>query len=432
MRENSVIEINLTAVAHNVRLLRRIIGPACALCPIVKADAYGLGATRIAKTLLSSGADMLAVYTPGQAAELIHGAVTAPVLVLMPVREVERVDELYRGFICGRLHLTVHDAAHLDHLIALAERFGAAVPVHLEVDTGMTRGGCSLEDAPVLIRRIAAHRRLNLAGLFTHFACAESDAELTDLQLEQFNRLIEENAEHIPHTCIIHAASSFATLRAQRYHKSMVRIGLAWAGYGMDELVSGESGGEVIADGQHLQPCLRWRSRIVQLRTVPAGTRVGYGQAWTARRTSLIGVVPVGYADGFPYGAGMRDDAGTRGKQAASAVQVGVELRTAAGALVRHVPVVGAVNMDQITIDLTDLTQGDGASSIGIETPVELVSPDPDAPNHLPRLAEAAGSFTHEMMCRLNPRLKRVYHLGGLPGERSEQPQPIRAVAATG
>jgi alanine racemase len=405
MRDNSVIEIDLGAIDHNVRLLRRIVcttGAECLICPIIKADAYGLGATRIAKTLLASGAEMLAVHTPAQATELINAAVSAAILVLMPVRQIERTDELYRGLICGRLHLAVHDPAHLDELIAIAERYGAAIPVHLEVDTGMTRGGCPYEDAAVVIRRISSHPRLKLAGLFTHFADAEHDVEFTDRQLAMFDRLIEENEQHISKQCVIHAASTFATLRAQRYHKMMVRIGLAWAGYGMDEI----DGGEVIADGQHLRPCVRWISRLTHIRTVPAGTRVGYGQKWTCRRASAIGVVPVGYADGFPVNAGWRDGS-ERG------AMVGVVLQGPKERLVLYAPVVGAVSMDQMTIDLTDALEGPGGAAVSVGMPVELISPQAQAPNHLPRLAELGGTFSHEMMCRLNPRLRRTYHMSG-------------------
>jgi alanine racemase len=393
MLNASFIEINLTAVANNIRLVRQIVGPSCLLCPIVKADAYGLGATRIAKTLLGAGAEMLAVYTPQQATELIQAAIGSPILVLMPVREIDRVDEIYRGLIRGKLHLCVHDEQHLNCLIAIAERFGANIPVHLEVDTGMSRGGCALQEAPAILRRIAAHSRLQLAGLFTHFANAEQDQAMTDQQMLAFDELIEQQADYIPASCLIHAANTFATLRTDRYHKSMVRIGLAWAGFGMESITSGE----IIADGQHLQPAITWRSQLVQLRTIPKETSVGYGSRWTASRQSIIGLVPVGYADGYPAGAGQVDREKQRG---IVAIEHQHQLHFA--------PVVGAVNMDQITVDLTDIVAKTGQLPIG--TPVQLITPDATAPNHLPQLAEVAGTFTHEMMCRLNSRIKRTYY----------------------
>src|SRR5688572_10547247 len=194
MRDVSVIEVNLADLDHNMRILRQIVGPECGICPIVKADAYGLGAARVAKRLSYDGADLLAVYTPDQAAELFRAAIGTRVLVLMPLRDIQRVDELYRGLISDRLQLTVHDLEHVNDLIAITERYGVTISVHLEVDTGMSRGGCGLPDAPMVLRKIVSCRRLQLAGIFTHFASAEADPEFTARQLADFDRFILEQS----------------------------------------------------------------------------------------------------------------------------------------------------------------------------------------------------------------------------------------------
>ena len=404
MRETSLLEINLAAVSQNLRLLKRIVGDACRLCPIVKADAYGLGAPRIARTLIGAGADMLAVYDPAEATELLKRAITAPILILMPVREIDRLDEIYRSLICRRLHLTVHDEAHLDDLIAVAERFGAAIPVHLEVDTGMSRGGCDAEGAPALIERIRRHPRLQLAGLYTHFAHAESDLEFTDRQFRQFNEIVDHANEFIPEDCLIHCASTFATLRAQRYHRSMIRIGLAWAGYGLEMI----EGGEIIIEGEKLQPAVVWKSHLVQVRRVPKGRTIGYSATWTAPRDTVMGVVPVGYADGYPMNLGASD---TKLARNTPGGMVRLRVETGGGTELCDAPVVGAVNMDQITIDLTDAVARFGRDAVDVGSTIELISDDRAAPNHLPALAERGGTFAHEMLCRLNPRLKREYVL---------------------
>ncbi|MHC4709884.1 MAG: alanine racemase, partial [Planctomycetota bacterium] len=172
MSETSRIRVNLSAVEHNVRVLRGIVGSECVLCPIIKADGYGLGAAPVARHLKAAGADLLAVYTPAQAAELARAAVGGPILVLAPVRELERTDEAYRLLIRGDLHLTVHDGEHFDELLRIAERFATVIPLHLEIDTGMSRGGCNPDEAPPIAERIAANRWLRLAGVSTHFARA--------------------------------------------------------------------------------------------------------------------------------------------------------------------------------------------------------------------------------------------------------------------
>ncbi len=400
MTEPSVIEVNLSAVDGNMRLLRRIIGPECGICPIVKADAYGLGAVRISRRLEAAGATMLAVYAPAQAAELFAAAVSAPVLVLMPVRAVERTDGLYRPLICGRLHLSVHGGDHVEDLIRMSDRFGARLPVHLCVDTGMCREGCGVDEAPRILARIASEPRLMLAGIFTHFASADRDEAFTRTQLERLERIVSGSRRLIPPSCVVHAGNTFATFRHHRYHKSMVRVGLAWAGYGL-ELMRGKRA----EPGTSLQPTVTWTSRLIQIKRVEAGDGVGYGQTWTARRESRIGVIPVGYADGYPIAL-------SGAEHRLEPAQVAVIVDTPEGEVRGYAPVVGAVSMEQITVDLTDL-MAEGAPTamrLGVGTVVELVSPDPEAPNHLPRIAAQAGTLPHVMLCGLSPRIRRVYH----------------------
>ena len=398
-RDVSVIEVRLTDLDHNIRVLRGMLGPACGLCPIVKADAYGLGAARIAKRLAHNGAGLLAVYTPEQAAELFRAAIGARVLVLMPLREVARVDELYRGMIADRLQLTVHDMDHVGDLIAITERYGVTISVHLEIDTGMSRGGCSLDDAPAVLKRMTSCRRLRLVGLFTHFANSDSDVEFTDEQLTAFDKFLADHKAMIPPDCHIHVASSFATLRSARYHKTMVRVGLAWAGYGAEWI-----NGPTLPAAQQLRPIVSWKSRLVNVKNIPAGTPVGYGSSWTSKRASVVGLIPVGYADGYPIGLGTRNK---KGKGAS----VGILASGEGAPPIGFANVVGAVNMDQITVDLTEIVvqARKTGRSVGVGTMVELVSADSQAPNHLSTLAAMAGTIPHEMLCRLNPRVKRVY-----------------------
>jgi len=454
MIRTSAIDIDLSGLDHNLRVLRRIVGPRCGLCPILKADAYGLGAVPIAGRLARAGADMLAVYTPAQALEVLSAGLGCPVLILMPVRDLD--EALREGLAERRLHLTVADRGHLEDLIRSQGRSGAAIGVHLEVDTGMSRGGCRPDEVPAILETIAASPALRLAGVFTQFVDAEGDLAATDRQMAGLDRIVAVHAALIPSDCLIHAANTFATLRHRRYHRSLVRLGLAWAGYGA-ELLRGDP---VLEEARHLRPIITWRSTIIQTKTIEAGTSVGYRSTWTATRPSRIGLVPVGYADGYPmalgstsakprpacvgvlvdspkgcqrtgaaaqsecrpggaYGAlkeATRSDAAERNPRRRTRASVGPEGRTerygtpALKLNRRYVPVVGAVNMDQITIDLTDLDAMDGGGARQwTGTVVELISPDPAAPNHLPTLAAAAGTIPHEIMCRLNPRIDRIY-----------------------
>jgi alanine racemase len=312
---------------------------------------------------------------------------------------MDRIDEAYRLLIRGDLHLTVHDEDHLEDLAGIAERYATIIPLHVEVDSGMTRGGCAAIDAPAIAGRISEHRWLRLAGMSTHFARASTDARFTNKQLSVFDGVLEKAGSAIPDDCLIHAANSVATLRNSRYHKTMVRVGQAWAGFGAERL----SDGGFRREAAELRPIIVWHSRIVQVKTVERGTSVGYGSRWTAGRRSVIGLVPVGYADGYPMGLAATDD---DPKPPCVRVDTGKKDEQS------FVRVIGQVNMDQISIDLTDLAspRKKRAPRIGVGTEVELIGSDPQAPNHVPTLARVAGTVPHQVLCSLNPRIKRTYH----------------------
>jgi alanine racemase len=395
MRQVSVIEIDLNAVRHNLAVLRRLVGPECGLCPILKADAYGLGGVQIARCLDAAGASLLAVYTLDEAKALLEAGIRAPVMVLMPVRNVDRAPGLYRALIDGRIHLTIHDQDHLQDVIALTETLGVvSLPVHLEVDTGMSRGGCDVAEAAQVLHNISASPRLDLVGVFTQFANSTTDVALTNHQLLLLDELTQEYPRLLGPGVLVHAANTVATIRNKRYHKSMVRFGLAWAGYGPECVGRART----IAESKELRPSVTWRSQLVQAKTIPAGSAVGYGSTWTARRPTRVGLVPVGYADGYPSALGTVSDS----PQGRVRVMGGGPLKAGMA------PVIGAVNMDQITIDLTDLWRpSNGGREVG--TDIEIISADRRAANHAPTIAKAAGINTHELLSRLNPRIRRVY-----------------------
>lgn len=403
MPTSSWIEVDLPAIAANARIVREILASRIAgsasggratpattpgLCAVLKADGYGLGAARVAKRLQVAGVDMLAVYSPEQARSLIEAAVTTPILMLMPLHELDRGDLLYRAASRGQLHLTIHDDATLDAAVTITEQLGMRLAVQIEIDTGMSRGGATPEEATGLLKSIAGHPRLILTGVLNHFASADRDEAITREQAEQFTRWIEENRRRIPPDAVIHEANTFGTFRSSAYHRSMVRIGLALLGYAAEEF--GEAAGfEFEAEASRLTPVVRWISQIVHVKQVAPGTPVGYGSTWRAPRATRLGLVPVGYADGYPLALSNN-------------AHVGLPLESGIRA---YVPVVGRVSMDQITVDLTDVPEGQA----GIGTRVEVIGSDRSAPNHLPTLAKRAGTIGHELLCRLSPRLTRQY-----------------------
>ncbi len=391
MRSTSVVNIDLSALDRNVRAIRELISPQCEVCGVVKADAYGLGAGRIARQLAESGVAMLAVYNLAQAEAISAAGVTTPQLVLMPVREIELGGAIHRLLLAGRLHLVVHGLSHAIDVAQLAEQLGGgAIPVHVEIDTGMSRGGSVESDAARTLAHIADDRRLRLAGVFTHFSASGECEATTHAQMDAFERILESQSANISSEVLIHAANSHALLRHPRFHRQMVRAGLAWTGLAELPNIAHQEQGQ-------LESIVSWESSIVHVKEVQCDTAVGYGSLFKTKRASRLGIVPVGYFDGYPVT--------TQGTER----WIRLIAETQDGSRAFDAPVVGAVNMDQIIVDLSDvpasIAYGDGY--IGMTA--EVYGRDRAARNYLPRIARACATHSYELLCRLNPRIPRNY-----------------------
>jgi len=424
MPATSVLDIDLAAVRRNVRRIRSLLRPDARFGAVLKAEAYGLGAQRIGRIMAEEGAAMGVVYTAEQGRDLESLADQLPLLVLMPFASeggLDTLSPLLRRQCC---HLTVHEPGHVTAVIRTARRLGVRIPVHLEVDTGMTRGGCAYGDAPHLLERVAGAPELLLSGIASHFAAADSDPQRTADQAARFEDLLERSRHLITPQCHVHLANTCGTLRSKAYHHGMVRIGQGWAGLGIDQL-----GSAALPGALHLQPVVRWRTRIILVRDVVAGTAVGYSARWRAPGPTRIALIPVGYAEGYPRALGTDPDA-------PQPARVGVDVAVGGRMIRVWSAVVGVVNMDQITIDLGDLHGSDGLSPlsadetavfsrlIGPGTAVELVGPVRSAPNHLAALARRARTAVLEVLSGLLPRHARTY-LDDPPQTRAEADAPL-------
>ncbi len=399
MTDTSWLSINLDALRHNVRVVRSVLrteglSNQPGVCAVLKADGYGLGAAGLAPTLEHAGVEMLAVYTLREACTLLRATTRTPILVLMPTRAADLAERLRSPGEAERLRLTIHSDAQLTDLRAALDASPGPVGVHVEVDTGMSRGGASPSEAASLVRAIVRDPRLRLAGVFSHFASADCDASLTEAQSRRFDAWLDDVAADLPRECVIHQANTFGALRSSRHHRGMARVGLALLGYAVEEF-DDPSAFQHREAAQKLQPAVRWESRIIHESRLAIGSTAGYGGAWRATRPSRLGLVPLGYADGYPLSLSNRG---------VVRVRVGNEWHTA--------PVVGRVSMDQITIDLTDLPD---EAQIG--STVEALGDDRAAPSFLPTVAHTAGTITHELLCRLSPRVARRF-------TRAQNPTP--------
>lgn len=389
-QERSVLHVDLDAIRSNARALRRFVGPRTKLCALLKSNAYGMSARHVPLAIADS-VNLFAVYDVDDLLEVLAAGIRIPVLVLSRLSDLRADPRLTEPLRTRLVQFAVSDANYIEQLRLAALRLDTRILVHLEVDTGMNRSGCDLDKAADLIQRIDSSKELRLHSIFTHFSSAQHP-EPTCTQLARFLQICRNNRNAL-NNCYVHAANTAATLRDKDTHLSMVRIGLGLFGYGEDLLPSDCTG-----KYPNLTPAVRWTSRIDHLRNVKAGSKVGYEGAWTAPCSSTIGLVPVGYGDGYPFCV------------PSSGRTPMVRVFDRPGGRSSFCPIVGRLNMDQMSIDLTAAMQhGTFAPQVG--SAVELISSEPGVPTHLPQVARSVNTIPHAILVNLSSRIRRI-HVG--------------------
>jgi len=370
--------ISRAALLHNAALVRRTVGHGVKICAIVKADAYGHGAAFVADALCNFStdelegplADALAVADLDEAAALPD--VPLPLLVLRPVENafLGRQRSKLEAAVRGGWSLTIAHGTAADDLARIAVACGQRANVQVMIDTGMSRAGCSLADFEGLLEKIFSLPSLRLAGIYTHFACGEvADHPYSTQQLSLFLEVTSHGrGAKIPR----HAAASGAIFALPSSRLDMVRPGISL--YGVDPLCRP-------CMERPLRPVLKWTAPLIGIRSVGAGTTVGYGQTYTTKEPARVGLLPVGYADGYL-------------RQFSNRAVVMLQGRPA--------PVIGRVSMDLTTIDLTQFPQ----ANIGDE--VTLLDDDPLSPASIYKLAEWGQTIPYEILCKIGPRVRRV------------------------
>lgn len=408
LEESTWIDVDLTALERNYLAVRALLDRSAevnghgriGMCAAVKKDSYSLGAEQVGHRLAQLGCDMLAVWSADEAEQLAARAVTCDLLILSPIRELRRTDMLYRIAAAGKLNLAAHDQAQLESLNTVARTLGIKLPIHLYVDTGMTRCGFLPDQAAKALASLSQGELsyLKLAGIYTHFASAEDDPEFTQQQYEHLMRVVDGNRSLVSDDVKLHAANSFGLFRDRMFHLNMVRPGLAMYGYAPEMLTPGP----IVEDCPAMEAVARWWARLIHVQRVPAGTTVGYGSTYVTDRDSVMGVLPVGYADGYPLA--LSNQGVTRLFSAEATSPLG------------EAPVRGRINMDQLVVDLTDIVEARSGGQLAkadlsklLHLPVELYGREPEAANAIPRLAKLAGSHPYELLCRMAARLPRRY-----------------------
>lgn len=362
------LEIDRGALAANVRNLARLTGGR--VMAVVKANGYGHGMIEAGRAALEAGAHSLGVARLDEALELRVAGVSAPVLVLGATPEGR-----WPEAVAAEVHGAVWQREQILAAAAAARRAGRPARLHLKVDTGMSRLGTPPEEAHALARQMADAQGVIFEGVFTHFARAdESDPAPTREQLARFEDLLRRLEVDGVRPPLAHASNSAAAIAHPEARFDLVRAGVAVYGLNPSRHCR-------LPDG--FRPALSWKARLISVRRYPAGTGVSYGHAYVTRREERIGVVPVGYGDGYRR---------TEGNQ--------VLVRG------RRAPVVGRVCMDQVMVQLDGVPEaaaGDEVVILGSQGEASITADD---------VAATWATIPYEVVCAVSARVPRVY----LPG----------------
>ena len=381
-------EISLSALTQNFRAIRDYVNPsresrksARKVLSVVKGNGYGRGGPQVAKALEKAGSDWFGVASAGEGIQIRENKVRAPILVL-------------GGFWPGEeKNLVTHNLTPAIHRCEQLQPFNAAVAryqkkpaqIHLKLDTGMNRLGISPKDIDCFARQLAKCKHLELGGVFTHLASSEvltgsATGKQTCQQIERFNQAVDRLRVLGIDPGILHLANSAAIAARPDTWADMVRPGAILYGYhpGFDP-----------ADRRHefesaltLTPVMSFRTRIINLRSIPAGEGVGYNATWRAERPSRVAVLAAGYGDGVHRSLGNRGSFAVRGHLA---------------------PIIGIISMDVVMLDVSnvpDVEIGDVATLYGV---------DGDRVYPANVNARSLGTVTSDLLCAVSPRVQRFY-----------------------
>lgn len=367
-------EVSLAAIEHNIDEARKRIGSGTKLLAVVKANAYGHGAVRVARHLQEK-VDFFAVATLEEGLELREAGIHKPILDLGYISPAE-----YEDMILADIRPSIYHLEDAEILSRKAASLGRSAKLHIALDTGMTRIGFQVTEGDAdQIREISLLPNLEIEGMFTHLSCADMvDKTYCDGQFEKYDTMLamlEERNVRIPirHVCNSAAVMEFDIDEKHRY--DMVRTGITNYGIYPSE--------EVKKENMNLIPALAWKAHVIHVKEVAPGIGVSYGATFvTQKPVTKIATVSIGYADGYPRALSSRGRVLIHGKTA---------------------PILGRVCMDQMMVDVSEIPD------VAVEDVVTLVGRDGEECISIEEIADPSGRFNYEMLCDISPRVRRVY-----------------------
>ncbi len=361
-------EIDLNAIEHNFRQVKKLVGKDVNIMVVVKANAYGHGIVEVSTVLEKLGADYLGVATTDEAVRLREHGLKTPILVLGSVLPSEIRIAMEKD-----VTLTLCSDELMDAVKKEADETGLKLKVHVKVDTGMGRIGVWHEEALDFLKKASREKSLVLEGVYTHFSSAGRDDFFTNYQIEAFEKLLVEAEKNWIKIPLRHAANSIATVDFKRSHLNLVRPGL---------IIYGMYPKHTFPKLIKLKNALSLKTKIVYIKDTPPGRSISYGRTFITQKHTRIATLPIGYADGYERNLSNKAEVLVRGHRA---------------------PVVGKVTMDQTMIDITNVR----GARIGDE--VVLIGKQGFEEIRTEKLARLAGTIAYEVVCSISNRVPRVY-----------------------
>ena len=358
-------EVNLSNLAYNLNQIKKMLAPYTKIMVVIKADAYGHGLIPIAKKLVSCGVDFFGVASIDEGIKLRKAGVRLPILILGLMLKQD-IAPIFRY----RLTAAVCEEELTIALNNKARMFGKPMNVHIKVDTGMGRLGVLYRDAEQFIKKAHKLKFINIEGIFTHFALADTNKEFTLQQINLFERLIQRLNRDGINIPLMHAANSAAVFTHKLSHFNMVRPGLVIYGlYPKEDLKI------------NLKPVLSLKTKVIFVKRVPSGFGISYGHDYITKKETSIITLPVGYGDGYPRNLSNKAPVLIRG---------------------RRFKICGRICMDQIMVDVGDypVKIGDEAVLIGSQGKNKISAEE---------LARISGTIPYEIVCGMGSRVPRIY-----------------------
>lgn len=372
----SWVEIDKSALIHNLGQFKKLIKPRMKFMAVVKANAYGHGLVKTSRIAAKAGANWLGVDSIDEALDLRKANIKSPILVLGYVPEFRLAEA-----VSDNIKLVCYNLETIEKLGTLAPKLKKVAHIHLKIETGTNRQGIELEAIPEFIELIREHPFVRLEGIFTHFADAEvPSSSFTKRQLSKFKRAVKIFQSYKIHIPIKHAACTATIIVMPETLFDMVRIGVGLYGLWPSTAIKNLVGKKNIKF--QLKPVLTWKTKVAQVKSVKINSPVGYGCSERVTRDSKIAVLPVGYADGYDRKFSSIGNVLIKGKRA---------------------KVLGRVCMNMIMVDVTNI------KGVGLEDEVVLLGKQGTEEISAQDLAGQLETINYEVVSRINPLIPRIY-----------------------